>query len=92
MTHVTLKFTGDVWHRLGTYCLDFAFAGQTLGQLLRAFFAQYPVRDLILDDQDRVIPYSRIIVDGHFLEVTGDMNLAVHDGSEVVLIHPFLML
>lgn len=92
MTQVTLKFTGDVWNRLGTHRIDFAFAGHTLGELLRAFFAQYPVRDLILDEQDRVIPYSRIIVDGHFLEHIGDMNLAVRDGSEVVLIHPFLML
>jgi molybdopterin converting factor small subunit len=92
MTRVTLKFTGDVWSRLGTYRIDFTFAGQTLGELLRAFFVEYPVRDLILDEQDRVIPYSRIIVDGHFLQVTGDMNLAIQDGSEVVLIHPFLML
>ena len=92
MKYVTLKFTGDIWVRMKTYCMDFAFEGTTLGDLLDALFKQYNLRDLVLDVDNRIIPYSRVIVDGHFSEFVGDLTACIKDGDEVVLIRPFLVM
>ncbi len=68
MTEVTLKFTGHVWSRMKTHRMNFAFEGTTLGELLKALFKQYNLQDLVLDANDRIIPWSRVIVNGRFSE------------------------
>ena len=92
MVSVTLKFTGDVWARMKCYRLDFAFDGQNLGDLLKALFAQYHLRDLILDEHDNIMPWSRVVVNGRFSETMGDLAIPIHDGDEIVLIRPFLLM
>lgn len=92
MTQVTLKFTGDVWSRMKTFHMTFAFEGKTLREMLKALFQQYNVRDLVLDENDRIIPWSRIIVNGRFSEFAGDLNAPLHTGDEVTLIHPFFVM
>ena len=92
MKHITFKFTGDVWARMKTYRMDFSFEGATLSDLLDALFEQYDLRDLILDANRRIIPYSRVIVNGHFSEFVGGLTASVQDGDEVVLIRPFLVM
>lgn len=90
MTMVTVKFTGEVWDRMGTGHIDFAFEGTTLGALLDSLFARYDVRDLLLDDDGKIRFRSRITVNGRFSDTLGGMNTPVHDGDTVVLMRPGL--
>ncbi|MBI5303660.1 MAG: hypothetical protein HY868_16105 [Chloroflexi bacterium] len=92
MTQVTLKFTGEVWSRVNTYQMGFAFEGRNLGDLLNAFFVQHRVRDLLLDEHDKIIPWSRVIVNGKFSETMGDLAIPIHNGDEVVLVRPFVLM
>jgi molybdopterin converting factor small subunit len=92
MTDVTLKFTGDLWSRMKTFRMDYAFEGTTLRDLLKALCQQYNIRDLMLDENDRIIPWSRVIVNGRFAEFHGDLGIPVGTGDEVVLIHPYLVM
>ena len=92
MKQVTLKFTGDIWARMKTFRIDFAFEGTTLRDLLHALFKEYDLRDLVLDAQDQIKPYSRVVVDGRFSENVGDWDAPVQDNGEVVLIRPFLVM
>jgi molybdopterin converting factor small subunit len=91
MTQVELKFTGEVWARMKAYHMNFSFEGRNVGDLLTALFKQYELRDLVLDENDRIIPWSRIIVNGRFSEFIGDLSAPVKTGDEVVLVRPFLM-
>jgi hypothetical protein len=88
----TLKFTGDIWKRMNAFQMDFAFEGEKLGDLLDALFVKYDLRDLVIDDQRNIIPYSRVIVDGHYAENIGNLEAPVQDGFEVVLVRPFLVM
>lgn len=92
MKRITLKFTGDIYMRMGTFQLDFAFQGNTLRDLLSAVFERYNLRDLVLDGDDHIKPYSRVVVDGRFSENVGDLDAPVQDNGEVVLIRPFLIM
>ncbi len=92
MTQVTLTFTGDVWSRMKTFRMTFAFEGMTLRDLLKALFQQYDLRDLVLDEDDRIIPWSRVIVNGRFSEFVGDLSAPVQTGDEVTIIHPFFVM
>lgn len=92
MKHVRLKFTGDIWARMNTFQMDFAFEGSTLRDLLHELFQHYELRDLVLDQYDQIMPYSRVVVDGRFSENVGDLDAPVQDNGEVVLIRPFLIM
>lgn len=92
MKQITLKFTGDIYVRMKTFRMEFAFEGDTLRDLLDALFKQYDLRDFVLDEQDRIKPYSRVVVDGRFSENAGDLDARVQDHGEVVLIRPFLIM
>lgn len=61
MTEVTLKFTGEVWARMHTYEMEFAFEGTMLADLLKALFAQYDLRELVVDGEDQFVPRSGIL-------------------------------
>ncbi len=89
MADVRLKFTGNVYRRMGTFEMRFAFQGSKLRDLLDAFFARYNLRDLLLDDDGRVAPYARLVVNGRFSEWIGELDAPVRDGDTVVLIHPY---
>ncbi len=91
-TQVLLKFTGHVWSRMKTARMEFAFAGKTLGDLLEALFVQHNLRDLVLDDQDSIIPWSRIIVNGRFSEFLGNLNAPIQSGDEIVIVRPYLVM
>lgn len=93
MTQVTLKFTGEVWSRMKTYRMNFVFDGTCLADLLKALFKQYNLRDLMLDENDRIIPWSRVIVNGRFSEfLEGGLKTPVESGDEIVLIRPYLVM
>ncbi len=89
MSDVTLKFTGHVRSRMGMDRMPFSFEGSTLGELLEALFVQHDLRDLLLDEADNVIPYSRIAVNGRFSYLIGDMDAPIKDNDLVVLIRPY---
>lgn len=89
MGQVTVKVTGNVWGRLGVPKIEFPFEGENLGQLLEAFFAVYPARDLILDEQGKVLAWSRVVVNGRFSYLVGDMDAPVKPGDTVVLMRPY---
>ncbi len=91
MTEVTLKFTGHVRARMKADRLDFAFEGTTLGDLLKALFAQCNLRDLVLDENDKIIPWSRVLVNGRFSEFLGDLRAPVQGGDEIVIIRPYVV-
>ncbi len=91
MTEVTLKFTGHVRARMKADRLDFAFEGGTLGDLLKALFTQHNLRDLVLDADDKVIPWSRLLVNGRFSEFLGGLNASVQPGDEIVIIRPYVV-
>ncbi len=90
LTHVTLKFTGNVRGRMGHDRMEFAFAGHTLGALLNDLFAQYELQDLILEE-GKVRPWARVAVNGRFSYLIGDMEAPIHDGDMVVLMHPYVV-
>lgn len=90
MTDVTIKFTGIVRRRMGGRDrIEFCFDGTSLGELLDALFAQYDLRDLILDQDRTVIPWSRVVVNGRFSYLVGDMDTPVKDGDMIVLIRHY---
>ena len=92
MKEVKLKFTGDIWSRMKSFNSSFTFKGTTLGDLLEELFKQYDLRDLMLDENDRIIPWSRIIVNGRFAEFHGNLSIPIRTGDEIVLIHPYLVM
>lgn len=47
-TTVTVKCSGHVRAAVGTGTLTYRFDGETLGEFLEAFFAEYDVADLVL--------------------------------------------
>ena len=87
---VHMHFTGDVWMRMGGGHMDFEFEGTTLGDLLDAFFARYPVRDLLLDEAGHIRFRSRIAVNGRFSDTVQQMQTPVSAGDTVVLMRPGL--
>ena len=89
MTNVEIKFTGNVRARMGADRLKFSFAGDNLGQLLQAVFAQYDLEDLLLDEDGAIQPWSRIVVNGRFSYLVGDMNAPINDGDMIVLMRPY---
>lgn len=91
MRQVTLKFTGHVRERMGVDRVDFSFQGDTLGDLLEALFQKYALRDLILDESGNILPYSRVVVNGRFSYLVGEMRAPVREGDMIVLIRPYLV-
>jgi molybdopterin converting factor small subunit len=89
LTQVTLKFTGHVRGRMGRDRMEFAFAGHTLGALLNDLFAHYDLRDLILNEEGEVRPWARVVVNGRFSYLIGNMEAPIHNGDLVVLIYHY---
>ena len=92
MTQVTLNFTGHVRSRMRTGKMAFAFRGSTLGELLKAFFEQYDVRELLLDEQDKPKPYARLVVNGRFSEFVGGLGALIQPEDTITLINPFFVM
>ena len=90
MTKITLKFTGEMWARTEIYRTEFAFEGTTLGDLLWAVFAQYHVRDLLLDGNDQFIFRSGVLVNGRSAKYLGGLSAAIRDSDEVIVMRPSL--
>ncbi len=89
MTTVELKFTGNVRTKMGADRLKFSFEGDNLEQLLQAVFAQYDLKDLLMDEAGVIQPWSRIVVNGRFSYLVGDMDAPVKNGDMVVLMRPY---
>lgn len=51
-TAVEIRCTGHLRAAVGTGKMEFSFAGDTLRDLLEAFFAEYDVRDMILAETE----------------------------------------
>ncbi len=85
MTHVTLKFTGEIWSRTRTFQTAFQFQGTTLGDLLRALFACYNLRDLVLDSDDQFIFRSGVLVNGRSAKYLGGLATPIQNGDEVIV-------
>jgi molybdopterin converting factor small subunit len=88
MTEVTLKFTGEVWARMQKYRMEFAFEGATLGDLLKALFAQYDLRELVVDGDDQFIPRSGILINGRSAKYLGTLAAPVQNGDEIIIMRP----
>ena len=91
MTAVTLKFTGDLRLQMGVDRMGFEFAGGTLGELLETLFLRHDLRELLLDQAGNIKPYSRVVINGRFSYLVGDMNAPVQECDLVVLIHPYIV-
>jgi molybdopterin converting factor small subunit len=88
VTVVRLKFTGEVWERMRKYEMRFAFEGATLGELLKTLFAQYNLRDLVLDANDEFIFRSGVLVNGRSAKFLGVLKTPIHHGDEVIIMRP----
>jgi molybdopterin converting factor small subunit len=88
MTRVSVKFTGEVWERMNSYRIDFYFEGTTLRDLLGALFAQYDLRDLVLDRSDQFIPRSGVLVNGRSAKYLGALAALIREGDEVIIMRP----
>ncbi len=88
MTVVRLKFTGEVWERMRKYEMQFAFEGATLGELLKTLFAQYDLRELVLDANDQLIFRSGVLVNGRSAKFLGVLKTPIHNGDEVIIMRP----
>lgn len=88
MTQVTLKFTGETWERTKIYQTEFAFEGNTLRDLLCASFAQFNLRDLVLDDDDQFVFRSGVLVNGRSARYQGGLAAPIQNGDEVIVMRP----
>lgn len=88
MTNITLKFTGEMWARTQVYQTEFSFEGNSLGELVRAMLARYPVRDLILDANDQFIFRSGVLVNGRSAKYLGGLAAPIHNRDEVIVMRP----
>ena len=88
MTSVTLKFTGEMWERTRVYHTEFGFEGATLIELLRVLFTQYPLRDLVLDGNDKFIFRSGVLINGRSARYLGGLAAPIQDGDEVIVMRP----
>jgi molybdopterin converting factor small subunit len=88
VTRIALKFTGEVWARMHKYGMDWEFEGATLADLLMALFAQYDLRDLVLDGDGQFIPRSGVLVNGRSAKYLGTLAAPIRDGDEVIIMRP----
>ncbi|MCP4421742.1 MAG: MoaD/ThiS family protein [Chloroflexi bacterium] len=88
-TQVNLKFTGHVRTRMGMDRMEFDFKGNKLNDLLQTLFAQHDLQDLILDENGDVQAWSRVVINGRFSYLVGDMDAPIQDGDMIVLIRPY---
>jgi molybdopterin converting factor small subunit len=89
MIDVTLKFTGNIYKRMGTFGMGFSFEGANLRDLLNELLARYNLRDLLMDDRGQIRPYARVLVNGRFSEVLQGLDTLIQTGDTVTLIHPY---
>ncbi len=88
MTHVTLRFTGEIWSRTKTFQTTFQFQGTTLSDLLCVLFICYNLRDLVLDSDDQFIFRSGVLVNGRSAKYLGGLATPIHGGDEVIVMRP----
>jgi hypothetical protein len=88
MTHVTLKFTGEMWARTQIYQTAFSFEGGSLAEFLRAIFSCYPVRDLVLDNNGQFVFRSGVLVNGRSARYLGGLAATIQNGDEVIVMRP----
>lgn len=88
MTSVTLKFTGEIWARTQVYQTEFSFDGRSLGELLRAVFPRYSLRDLVLDGNDQFVFRSGVLVNGRSARYLGGLAAPIANGDEVIVMRP----
>ena len=90
MTHITLKFTGEFWGRVGFGHADFEFEGGAVREFLPAVTNAYNVADLLLNsDQVSIRPTSRLVVNGRFHYLVGGLDAPICDGDVVTLMRPW---
>lgn len=66
---------------------EVVYGGETLGDVLSAVFADYPIlRGYILDDQGRVRQHIAIFVDGALQEREAALGLPMIDTTEVYVL------
>jgi molybdopterin converting factor small subunit len=88
---VQLKFTGLVRSRMGLDGMEFEFEGYTLADLLVAVFTQYDIKDLLMDENGAILPYSRVVINGRFSYLVGEMDAPICDGDKIVFIRPYVV-
>lgn len=91
MIYVQLKFTGLVRSRLGLDSMEFEFEGSTLADLLAAFFNEYDIKDLLIDDSGAILPYSRVVINGRFSYLVGDMDAPIYEDDKIAFIRPYVV-
>ena len=89
MTHITLKFIGEFWGRVGFGHTDFEFEGSTVREFLPAVTHAYHVADLLLDrDGVSIRPASRLVINGRFSYLVGGLDAPIREGDVVTLMRP----
>jgi len=90
MTHITLKFTGEFWGRVGYGHTEFEFEGDAVYEFLSAVTQAYNVADLLLNSDGLTIrPTSRLVVNGRFHYLVGGLEAPIRDGDVVTLMRPW---
>lgn len=90
MTHITLKFTGEFWGRVGFGHTNFAFEGSTVRDFLPALTQAYNVGDLLLNpDGLSTKPSTRLVINGRFFELLNGLDTPIRDGDVVTLMRPW---
>ncbi|MBI5030520.1 MAG: MoaD/ThiS family protein [Chloroflexi bacterium] len=83
-----MKFTGEMWARTRIYETKFEFPGATLADLFQELFAQFNLRDLVLDDNDQFVFRSGVLVNGRSAKYLGGLAAPIQDGDEVIVMRP----
>jgi len=90
VAHITLKFTGEFWGRVGRGGTEFEFEGDTVYAFLPAVTKAYAVADLLLNaDGLTVRPTSRLVVNGRFHYLVGGLEAPIREGDVVTLMRPW---
>jgi molybdopterin converting factor small subunit len=89
MTHITLKFIGEFWSRVGFFSSEFEFEGDTVREFLPAVTKAYDVADLLLADETTIRPTSRLVLNGRFHYLVGGLEAPIRDGDVVTLMRPW---
>ncbi len=90
MAHITLKFIGEFWGRVGFGHAEFEFEGETVREFLPAVTVAYDVADLLLNpDGLSTRPSSRLVINGRFFELVGGLDAPIREGDVVTLMRPY---
>ncbi len=85
---VRIKFTGDLYSRVGTFGATVDFQGGNLREFAELVFRRYDIRDAMLDGRGHLFPRARILVNGRYIELLQSWDTPIRDGDTVAFMMP----